>query len=168
MGLKLRDATFRGACFAEANLARCDLEEMDLPGADFHQAHLEGALLSDATLTGADFHGASLRGTGLGNVDLADANLQDADLHGATFHMGNSRCGLVFSPIACEGSRTGFYTDDEGEQYFKPPEEIRKANLCGADLRGAKIEGVDFYLVDLRGAFYDSARNSTSAAAARF
>jgi uncharacterized protein YjbI with pentapeptide repeats len=32
---------------------------------------------------------------------------------------------------------------------------IRKANLCRADLRGAKIDGVDFYLVDLRGAPYD-------------
>ena len=38
---------------------------------------------------------------------------------------------------------------------FQLPEEIRKANLCGADLRGAKIGRVDFYLVDLRGARYD-------------
>jgi uncharacterized protein YjbI with pentapeptide repeats len=30
-----------------------------------------------------------------------------------------------------------------------------KANLCGADLRGALIDGVDFYLVDLRGARFD-------------
>jgi uncharacterized protein YjbI with pentapeptide repeats len=30
----------------------------------------------------------------------------------------------------------------------------RKANLWGADLRGAEIEGVDFYLVDLRNAKY--------------
>ena len=58
------------------------------------------------------------------------------------------------SPIACEGSRTGFYTDDYHDQDVKPAEEIRKANLRGADLRGAKIEGVDFYLVDLRDAKY--------------
>ena len=38
---------------------------------------------------------------------------------------------------------------------FKSPEEIRKANLRGADLRGAKIDHVDFYLVDLRDAIYD-------------
>src|SRR5579871_6227511 len=43
-----------------------------------------------------------------------------------------------------------FFTVDCDEQDFKAPEEIRKANLCGADLRGAKIDGVDFYLVDLR------------------
>ena len=60
------------------------------------------------------------------------------------------------SPIASEGSRTGFYTDDYEEQYYKAPEEIRKANLCRADLRGARIDGVDFYLVDLRGAQYDA------------
>ncbi|MGD9635898.1 MAG: pentapeptide repeat-containing protein, partial [Pirellulales bacterium] len=53
---------------------------------------------------------------------------------------------------ACEGSKTGFYTDDREEMYFKRPEEIRKANLRGADLRGARIDGVDFYLVDLRDA----------------
>ncbi len=29
------------------------------------------------------------------------------------------------------------------------------ASLHGADLRGANIEGVDFYLVDLRAAKYD-------------
>ncbi|MHC4404061.1 MAG: pentapeptide repeat-containing protein [Planctomycetota bacterium] len=37
---------------------------------------------------------------------------------------------------------------------FKSPEEIRKANLRGADLRGAAIADVDFYLVDLRDAHY--------------
>jgi uncharacterized protein YjbI with pentapeptide repeats len=62
----------------------------------------------------------------------------------------------VFSPYACEGSRTGFYTDEFNEQEFKSPEEIRKANLCGADLRGASIKDVDFYLVDLRDARYTS------------
>jgi uncharacterized protein YjbI with pentapeptide repeats len=56
--------------------------------------------------------------------------------------------------IASEGTRTGFYTDDYLDLDHKPPEEIRKANLCGADLRGAVVEETDFYLVDLRGAKY--------------
>jgi hypothetical protein len=61
----------------------------------------------------------------------------------------------VGSPIACEGSKTGFYTDDYCDMQFKCPEEVRKANLRGADLRGANTEGLDFYLVDLRDALMD-------------
>src|SRR5262249_54749826 len=78
-----------------------------------------------------------------------------ADLTGARFHLGSSRSGRVGSTIPCEGSRTGFYTDDYDDQGFKSPEEIRKANLCFADLRGAILRNVDFYLVDLRGALLD-------------
>ena len=33
-----------------------------------------------------------------------------------------------------------------------------KIFAAGADLRGANIEGVDFYLVDLRDALYDAAQ----------
>jgi uncharacterized protein YjbI with pentapeptide repeats len=105
---------------------------------------------------GADFTFADLSNTGLAEIDWEGASLKKADLRGATFHFGGARSGLVQSPIACEGSRTGFYTDEFEEQHFKSPEEIRKANLCGADLRGALIDGVDFYLVDLRGAIYDA------------
>ena len=76
------------------------------------------------------------------------------DLSHANFHMGSSRSGLVDSVIPGEGSRTGYYTDEYNEQSFKSPEEIRKANLCGADLRDALVWKTDFYLVDLRGACY--------------
>jgi hypothetical protein len=69
--------------------------------------------------------------------------------------MGSSRSGLVDSPLASEGTRTGFYTDEYKEQHYRDPEAVRKVNLCGADLRGAKVKTVDFYLVDLRGAIYD-------------
>jgi uncharacterized protein YjbI with pentapeptide repeats len=128
---------------------------MDLPDAEFQGAQLIDALLTSSRMPRADFRGACLRNTGLAEVDWPDACLRDADLRGASFHLGSTRSGLVHSPIACEGSRTGFYTDEFQDQDFKPPEELRKANLCGADLRGAKLEGVDFYLVDLRGARFD-------------
>ena len=62
---------------------------------------------------------------------------------------------LLFTPIASEGTRTGFYTDEYTEHHFQAPENVRKANLRFADLREARVEDVDFYLVDLRGALYD-------------
>jgi len=106
-------------------------------------------------MPGANFRHANLSETGLADIDWEGADLSGADLGGATFHLGSSRSGLVGSPIACEGSRTGFYTDDYEEKYFQHPEQIRKANLQCANLRGALVENVDFYLVDLRGAHYD-------------
>jgi uncharacterized protein YjbI with pentapeptide repeats len=154
-GLRLREANFRGACFAGAELCSCDLEYMDLPGADFENAVLNSALLTGSVIPGGNFTHAWLKGARLADIDRQGATLRGADLRGATFHMGSSRSGLVGSPIASEGSRTGFYTDDYDEQSYKAPEEIRKANLCGADLRGAQLGDVDFYLVDLRGARCD-------------
>jgi uncharacterized protein YjbI with pentapeptide repeats len=154
-GLKLRGARFAGARFAAANLSSCDMEEMELPGADFQKANLKQALLTGSMMRGACFDNARLTGAGLADIDWEQASLRGADLRCASFHAGSSRSGRVGSPIACEGSRTGFYTDDYTEQDFKSPEEIRKANLCYADLRGANLDGVDFYLVDLRHALFD-------------
>jgi uncharacterized protein YjbI with pentapeptide repeats/energy-coupling factor transporter ATP-binding protein EcfA2 len=154
-GLCLRSAECNGANFEGAYLTRCDLEEMCLESARFRGARLDSALLTASVMPGANFHRASLCGAGLAEIDWENADLRGADLRGATFHMGSSRSGKVGSPIASEGTRMGFYTDEYFEQEFKAPEEIRKANLRGADLRGAKIGDVDFYLVDLRGAKYD-------------
>jgi uncharacterized protein YjbI with pentapeptide repeats len=155
-GLRLNEAIWTGASFAEAQMARCDLEGLQLPDANFQGANLQGALLTGCVMPGANFDRANLKEAGLGDVEWEGVSLRGADLRGATFHMGSSRSGLVGSPIACEGSRTGFYTDDYEEQSYKAPEEIRKANLCRADLRGGRLDDVDFYLVDLRGALYDS------------
>ena len=135
-GLKLNSARFDSARFGGADLRDCDLEEMMLTVPDFHDADLRNALLTGSRLQEANFIGADLRGAGLAEIDWPGANLHDADLRGASFHLGSSRSGLVDSPIACEGSRTGFYTDDYDDQDIKSPEEIRKANLRGADLTG--------------------------------
>jgi uncharacterized protein YjbI with pentapeptide repeats/energy-coupling factor transporter ATP-binding protein EcfA2 len=154
-GLTLSCAQFTDARFAGADLSGCNLEGMRLPGAVFGDADLTKALLTGSQMPGADFSGARLRAAGLAEVEWEGADLRGADLREVAFHLGSSRSGLVGSPIACEGSHTGFYSDDWSEQDYKSPEEIRKANLCGADLRGAKINDVDFYLVDLRGALLD-------------
>ncbi len=153
-GLPLRLARFDGARFGGADLRGCDMEEMGLTDADFHDADLRGAQLTGSRMPNANFLGADLRNAKLAEIDWPGACLRDADLRGANFHLGTTRSGMLDSPIACEGSRTGFYTDDFLDRDIKPAEEIRKANLRGADLRGAKIQDVDFYLVDLRDARY--------------
>jgi uncharacterized protein YjbI with pentapeptide repeats len=152
---KLREADFTGARFYGARMNGCDLEEMELPGADFRKASLQDALLTGSVMPDALFDDACLHGAGLADIDWERASLRGADLRGVSFHLGSSRSGRIGSPLASEGSRTGFYTDDYNEQDFKAPEEIRKANLCFADLRGARIDDVDFYLVDLRHALFD-------------
>jgi uncharacterized protein YjbI with pentapeptide repeats len=152
---KLREADFTGARFYGARMNGCDLEDMELPGADFRKASLQDALLTGSIMPDARFDDACFHGAGLADIDWERASLRGADLRGVSFHLGSSRSGRVGSPIACAGSRTGFYTDDYNEQDFKAPEEIRKANLCFADLRGARIDDVDFYLVDLRHALFD-------------
>ncbi|HUE73913.1 MAG TPA: pentapeptide repeat-containing protein [Pirellulaceae bacterium] len=156
-GRNFADAEFRDAIFTGATLFGCVLDRLELPGARFNEANLANATFTGASMPRAHFRGAILRGCGLADVDWEGADLRNADLRGAVFSMGGSRSGLVGSPYPGHGSRTGFYTDDYNDlSTHKHPEEIRKANLCGADLRGANIEGVDFYLVDLRGALYDA------------
>jgi uncharacterized protein YjbI with pentapeptide repeats len=153
--LRLREATLIGARFTGADVSECDMEYVQLPGADFSEANLHSALLTGSWIPEGRFGNACLARAGLADINWEGADLRNADLRGATFHAGSSRSGMIFSPIPSEGSKTGFYTDDSEEQHFKRPEEVRKANLRGADLRGAWIDGVDFYLVDLRDALFD-------------
>jgi len=155
---KLAEACLSGARLAGANLLGCDLEGVDLPDAQFEGATLTGALLSASRMPRANFRKADLQSAGLADIDWEGADLREADLRHCTFHMGSSRSGLIDSPIASEGTRTGFYTDDFDAQHFQPPEVIRKANLRRADLRKARIEDTDFYLVDLREALFDDAQ----------
>lgn len=165
VGVDLSNATLRHVNLCEVNLSgtrfdgaafqSCEMEAISFPNAKFAKAKLAGCYLTGASMPEADFRGADLRNAGLADIEWEGADLRDADLRGASFHMGSTRSGLVGSTIPCEGSKTGFYTDDYADREFKDPEGIRKANLCGADLRGAKISEVDFYLVDLRGALYD-------------
>jgi uncharacterized protein YjbI with pentapeptide repeats len=152
----LRAAQLAGVKFDKAILKGAQLEDVYLPDATMREANLQGAHLSGSRMPGADLREADLTGAYLAEIDWEDADLRGADLQSATFHMGSSRSGLVGSPLASEGTRTGFYTDDYDAMQFKSPEEVRKANLRGADLRGAKsFTTLDLYLVDLREARVD-------------
>lgn len=158
--LALSSAKFDGASFTSARIYGCHLEGMQLPAARFENAEFICCYFTDAAMPGANFRGAIFRSCGLADVNWENADLREVNFHHSTFHMGSSRSGLVGSTIPCEGSKTGFYTDDYLDQDHKPPEEIRKANLCGADLRGATVENTDWYLVDLRGAKYDAEQSA--------
>ncbi|MFN0135095.1 MAG: pentapeptide repeat-containing protein [Phycisphaerae bacterium] len=149
---RLRDCRFRHCVFDAAVFVGCDLQELEILEASFVSAELSECDLSGTHMPGANFHEAEFRDVGVMNASWPGADLSYSDLTGLMFHAGTSRSGLVGSPLASEGTRTGFYTDESLEQRFREPEQIRRADLRGCDLRGAKIEGVDFYLVDLRGA----------------
>ncbi|MCA8977504.1 MAG: pentapeptide repeat-containing protein [Planctomycetes bacterium] len=155
VGLDLRTATLDGARLRSAQVSDCNLA-----AADIGDLHLETSHLRNTDLTGSRLRAASLRDSVFEQCWLADVDWEGADLRGTrfdrcSFHLGNARSGLVDSTIASEGSRTGFYTDEALEDRFQAPEDVRKANLRHCDLRGADVEGTDFYLVDLRGARFD-------------
>lgn len=174
----LANIDLRQAHCHHAVLAELDLRTAQLDGIDLDFANLDGADLSDTaiprlqaravrfcrtTLTGARWPGAQLHSSRfyaarLAGVDWEGADLRAANFRGATFQFGGSRSGLIDSTIASEGSRTGFYTDESLEAHFQAPEDVRKANLRCCDLRGATLQGCDFYLVDLRGARLDEAQ----------
>ena len=154
--LDLRGVTLDRARFTGSQMQNCRLDGMRIDGACFEDAKLGGAHLTGSVLTHAVLRDAVLASAKLADVSWEGADLRGANFDSAIFHLGSSRSGLVDSVIPSEGSRTGYYTDDYEEQHFKSPEEIRKANLRGADLRGAAVERADFYLVDLRDARYDA------------
>ena len=152
--VRLTLAALNCTTFREARVIECDLEGVEVTDAVFERTSFLNSDLAGSVLARANLRGAWFYGAGLADVRWENADLRGADFKGASFHTGSSRSGLVNSVIASEGSRTGFYTDDYDDRDYKPPEEIRKACLCGADLRGAKVADTDFYLVDLRGARY--------------
>lgn len=151
----LRETQLRAAQLQFADLLHCNLEGLVAPDLTASNTKFFACDLSGVVWAQADLRKASFAKCGLAGVDWEGADLRGADLRRATFHLGNSRCGLIDSPIAGEGSRTGFYTDESFEDRFQTPEDIRKANLRNCDLRYAQLVGVDLYLVDLRGATLD-------------
>jgi uncharacterized protein YjbI with pentapeptide repeats len=170
-GADLSGADFAGTTFRNVDLHAAKIDDCDFRGIRvIGQLNLEGvsankvafaggkmsrSVWTGSTLTHCDFSRADLSGAKLAEINWDNCDLREVDFRGATFHMGSTRSGLVGSPYPSHGTRTGFYTDEYDEQYFKSPETIRKASLVGSDLRGAHIKGVDFYLVDLRGAKID-------------
>lgn len=148
----LRAAILEGTNFIRAHLHSCNFEGTELPRLRAASARFTRCDLTASHWPNADLRNASFAECGLAHVDWQGSDLRGADLRRATFHLGNSRSGLVDSLTAGQGSRTGYYTDESLEERFQTPEDVRKANLRDCDLRGAIVEATDFYLVDVRGA----------------
>jgi uncharacterized protein YjbI with pentapeptide repeats len=144
-----------GTSMMHSQLGGLVASHLDGTGAKLSEADLTASRLRDVCLVDAD-----LTGAGLADVDWEGIDLRGADLTHASFHLGSSRSGLVVSGYPSQGTRTGFYTEDGLDLTHRPPEEIRKANLRGARLRGAKVFDTDFYLVDLRDAEYDAGQEA--------
>ena len=151
----LRTAKLTGAVLSRAAMQRCNLVNQQLDGVDMEYVMLNGALLTGTVFRNCNLRNAKLNNGKMADIDWEDCDLRDANFFNCHFLMGSTRAGTVDSPYPSHGTRTGFYTDDFDDHYFKSPEEIRKANLCRCNLLGAKVFAADFYLVDLRGAIYD-------------
>ena len=160
-GAKFPRADLRTANLTETDLSETNLKRSLLQGQSLENVKMVSTLFNNAILTGTKFRNCDMRNCFLNNAKMADIDWEDCDLRGANFlncqfQMGSTRAGTgVDSPYPSHGTRTGYYTDDYDDHYFKSPEERRKANLCGCNLTGAKVNDADFYLVDLRGAIYD-------------
>ena len=150
-----RTTKLEGASFVNARLKRCNFEDVNLDGVELTAAFLDRSLFTGSRLRNCKMQGCRLRAAKLADIDWEDCDLKGADFTGCHFHMGSTRSGTLDSPYPSHGTRTGYYTDDYDDHYFKRPEEIRKANLCGCDLSRANVYQADFYLVDLRGAKYN-------------
>ena len=154
--MTLCDALLLGASFRNALLQRANLECMILPDVDFTEANLNQSRMTGSVIPDGNFHGAFLQRAELADISWEHADLSGADMRGATFHAGTTRGGVRVGGTPSHWEHPPIYPDDEQAQDYLPPESMRKANLCGADLRGANIADVDFYLVDLRYAKYDA------------
>jgi uncharacterized protein YjbI with pentapeptide repeats len=153
-GVQLRKADLRKADLRDANLTGADLEGADLAEARFGKAklgaaNLSGASMSGASLQGADLGSAKLRGTDLRNADLEAASLQGADLHRANL------LGAVLRNADLSGASLTKAKLREGAPGEVPAGDGEGTGAASAvsraDLKGAKLNRVDFRGSDLTG-----------------
>ena len=155
-GLNLRETDLEGCNLSTAVLEGCSLQHKQMRGAKLPSANLRRCDLTGAQFSGAMLWGADLECAALADVNFAGANLRNVNFEGVAFQRGSTREGLLVGKPPLWGSITGFYSGDSSGLDSHAPEEIRTANFCRADLRGAEVHGADWYLVDLRAALYDS------------
>jgi uncharacterized protein YjbI with pentapeptide repeats len=134
---------------------------IDLSRADLRRVNLEGAHLQGANLAGIygdylNLEGADLKGADLSSAQLKMANLDRADLQGALIDGANlSHADLRKADL--RNIKTTFIPEydfgfDSDPAYDQIDSQRISVNLEYADLRDAKLEGVDFEKANLRSA----------------
>jgi uncharacterized protein YjbI with pentapeptide repeats len=115
-----------------------------LEGANLHEADLSGATLSRAILRKADLTGAILCRADLAEADLRRANLTGVDLSkfGSTLSDHGPRSGLW---------KYDLYRDKVPGDVFGVA-DLHKADLRGANLTDARLDGANLREANLRGA----------------
>lgn len=139
--LQMRDFSNKqldGANFTDANLFLAKFVNASLVKANFQGADLTSASFTQAKATGADFRGATIKATGLQSADFSGANFQDTELGNSSFQ--NSK--LVGANL----------------RGAKGIGDVLKADLRGADLRGAVFTCTAYYMegCKLKGAQFDA------------
>ncbi|MFC9508859.1 pentapeptide repeat-containing protein [Streptomyces sp. NPDC057002] len=169
-GVSMVRPPLRNAALSESVLAYAELDGADLTGADLTYAELIGANLIDsdldrAHLTGASFVVASPRGSTLRNAELdfcslLGTDLSKADLRKASLTLtslyGTRFFGADLREANLSKAMRDFRSDTEvwGVSASDPKRDytdFTKANLSGANLRGADLTGAKFINARLEG-----------------
>lgn len=127
----LRRVNLEGACLQGANLAAIYGDYLNLEGADLKGADLSSAQLRMSGCDRADLRGALIDGANLSHSDLREADLREIKLR--------------FIPKY----DYGFESDPDFDQIDSQSVSV---NLEYADLRDAKLGGVNFEKANLRSA----------------
>ena len=156
--LDLAERELRYACFRSAELHHVDLRSADLRGADFGSAKIQNSSnLSKAKLHGVNFTDAKLNGIDISKAKLHSANLSGAELRNANIS-GAELYGANLSNTQGIGTKGCVPSDDEDTDDEDTDDEdtgsYNKSNtiLHGADLRFAKLRGVNLEGAELHGA----------------
>ncbi len=117
--------------------------------------NLVGIDFSNLLLSGADFHRECLRGSSFRSAVLSNANFTEADLRGGIAHLDQSLVSLSFPPPV-QSLFAG--ADLRGADLTRAL--LQGASFVGADLRGATLTAADLSGADLTGADLTGARLS--------
>jgi len=106
-GLRLREASFLGARFYRRESLRQRPRGYGATGRQFRGGIPDRSVHDRLEDPARLFPQGRPSPRRHGRHPMEQADLREADLRGCVFHMGSSRSGLVGSPLASEGTRTG-------------------------------------------------------------